>query len=323
MKAIVQTVYGAPSVLQLAEVNLPIVPDDGVLVRVQASSVNAGDWHLMRGDSLIVRLMFGGLRKPKIKTLGMDVAGIVEAVGRSVTQFKPGDAVFGDMSESGFGTFAEYVCAPEAVLVHKPANISFEVAATVPVAGVSALQALRDYGQIQPGQKVLINGASGGVGSFAVQIAKAYGAEVTAVCSKAKIDRVKSIGADHIIDYTQTDITQTGQQFDLILDAAAYRSVFDYLPSLTKHGTYVLIGGSIARIFQTMFLGSWLTKTRSQNVKLLMAKPNQKDLITLKEMLETGKITPMLDRTYPLSEVPTAIHQLEQRQVTGKIAIVI
>jgi NADPH:quinone reductase-like Zn-dependent oxidoreductase len=322
MKAIVQTIYGSPDILQLAEVGLPIVPDDGVLVRVQASSVNAGDWHLMRGDSFLVRLMFGGLRQPKIKTLGMDVAGIVEAVGRSVTQFKPGDAVFGDMSESGFGSFAEYVCAPAAVLVHKPANISFAVAATVPVAGVSALQALRDYGQIQPGQKVLINGASGGVGSFAVQIAKAYGAEVTAICSKAKIDRVKSIGADHIIDYTQTDITQTGQQFDLIIDAAAYRSVFDYLPSLTKNGTYVLIGGSIARLFQTMFLGPWLTKTRSQNVKLLMTKPNQTDLMTLKEMLETGKITPMLDRTYPLSEVPTAIHQLEQRQVTGKIAIV-
>jgi NADPH:quinone reductase-like Zn-dependent oxidoreductase len=323
MKAIVQTIYGPPDILQLAEVALPIVPDDGVLVRVQASSVNAGDWHLMRGDPFLVRLMFGGLRKPKIKTLGMDVAGIVEAVGRSVTQFKPGDAVFGDMSESGFGSFAEYVCAPEAVLVHKPANISFEVAATVPVAGLSALQALRDCGQIQAGQTVLINGASGGVGSFAVQIAKAYGAEVTAVCSKAKIDRVKSIGADHIIDYTQTDITQTGQQFDLILDAAAYRSVFDYLPSLTKRGTYVLIGGSIARLFQTMFLGPWLTKTRSQNVKLLMAKPNQKDLIALKEMLETGKITPVIDRTYSLSEVPTAIHQLEQRQVTGKIAIVI
>jgi NADPH:quinone reductase-like Zn-dependent oxidoreductase len=323
MKAIVQTIYGSPDILQLAEVCLPTVPDDGVLVRVQASSVNGGDWHLMRGDPFLVRLMFGGLRKPKIKTLGMDVAGIVEAVGRSVTQFKPGDAVFGDMSESGFGSFAEYVCASEAVLVHKPANISFAVAATVPVAGVSALQALRDYGQIQPGQKVLINGASGGVGSFAVQIAKAYGAEVTAVCSKAKIDRVKSIGADHIIDYTQTDITQTGQQFDLILDAAAYRSVFDYLPSLTKSGTYVLIGGSIARLFQTMFLGPWLTKTRSQNVKLLMAKPNQTDLMTLKEMLETGKITPMVDRTYPLSEVPIAIHQLEQRQVTGKIAIVI
>jgi NADPH:quinone reductase-like Zn-dependent oxidoreductase len=191
------------------------------------------------------------------------------------------------------------------------------------VAALSALQALRDYGQIQSGQKILINGASGGVGSFAVQIAKAFGAEVTAVCSMAKIDRVRALGADHIIDYTQTDLTQTGQQFDLILDAAAYRSVFDYLPSLTPIGTYVLIGGSTTRLFQTMILGPWLSKTRLQNVKVLMVKPNQADLITLKEMLETGKIKPMLDRTYPLSEVPTAIHQLEQRQVTGKIAIVV
>jgi NADPH:quinone reductase-like Zn-dependent oxidoreductase len=323
MKAIVQTVYGSPDVLHLAEVSLPIVHDDGVLVRVKASSVNAGDWHLMRGDPFLVRLMFGGLRKPKITTLGMDMAGIVEAVGRSVTQFKPGDAVFGDTSEAGFGSFAEYVCAPESTFVHKPDHVSFEAAASVSVAALAALRGLRDYGQIKAGQKVLINGASGGVGSFAVQIAQAFGAEVTAVCSTAKMDMVRSLGADHIIDYTQTDIIQTGQQFDLILDAAAYRSIFDYLPILTKNGTYVLVGGSTARLFQTMFLGLWLTKTRSQNVKLLMAKPNQTDLITLKEMLEMGKINPMLDRTYPLSEVPAAIHQLEQRQVTGKIAIVI
>jgi NADPH:quinone reductase-like Zn-dependent oxidoreductase len=323
MKAIVQTVYGAPDVLQLAEVSPPIVPANGVLVKVHATSVNAGDWHLMRGTPFLVRLIFGGLLKPKITTLGSDVAGIVEAVGQDVQQFQPGDAVFGDVSEAGCGGFAEYVCAPESVLAHKPANLSFELAAIVPVAALSALQALRDYGQIQPGQKVLINGASGGVGSFAVQIAKAFGAEVTAVCSTAKIDRVRALGADHIINYTQTNITQTGQQFDLILDAAAYRSVFDYLPSLTPIGTYVLIGGSTTRLFQTMLLGPWLSKTRLQNVKLLMVKPNQADLITLKEMLEMGKIKPMLDRTYPLSEVPTAIHQLEQRQVTGKIAIVV
>jgi NADPH:quinone reductase-like Zn-dependent oxidoreductase len=323
MKAIVQTVYGAPDVLQLAEVSPPIVPANGVLVKVYATSVNAGDWHLMRGTPFLVRLIFGGLLKPKITTLGSDVAGIVEAVGQDVKQFQPGDAVFGDVSEAGCGGFAEYVCAPESVLAHKPANLSFELAATVPVAALSALQALRDYGQLQPGQKVLINGASGGVGSFAVQIAKAFGAEVTAVCSTAKIERVRALGADHIINYTQIDITQTGQQFDLILDAAAYRSVFDYLPSLTAKGTYVLIGGSTTRLFQTMLLGPWLSKTRLQSVKLLMVKPNQADLITLKEMLEMGKINPMLDRTYPLNEVPTAIHQLEQRQVTGKIAIVI
>jgi NADPH:quinone reductase-like Zn-dependent oxidoreductase len=323
MKAIVQTVYGSPDVLQLAEVQRPIVSDDGVLVRVKASSINAGDWHLMRGDPFLIRLMFGGLRKPKIKTLGMDVAGIVEAVGRSVTQFKPGDAVFGDTSEAGFGSFAEYVCAPESAFVHKPDHVSFEAAASVSVAALAALQGLRDYGQIKAGQKVLINGASGGVGSFAVQIAKAFGAEVTAVCSTAKMDMVRSLGADHMIDYTQTDITQTGQQFDLILDAAAYRSVFDHLPILTAKGTYVLVGGAIDRFFKTMLLGPWITKTRSKNVKCLASKPNQADLITLKEMLEMGKISPVLDRTYPLSEVPIAIHQLEQRQVTGKITIMI
>ncbi len=323
MKAIVQTVYGSPDVLQLAEVQRPIVPANGVLIKVHATSVNAGDWHLMRGTPFLVRLIFGGLLKPKITTLGSDVAGIVEVVGPDVKQFQPGDAVFGDISDVGCGGFAEYVCAPESALAHKPTNLSFELAATVPVAALSALQALRDYGQIRSGQKVLINGASGGVGSFAVQIAKAYGAEVTAVSSTSKIDRLRSIGADHTIDYTQTDITQTGQQFDLILDAAAYRPVFDYLPSLTRNGTYVLIGGSTTRLFQTMFLGPWLTKTRSQNVKVLMVKPNQTDLITLKEMLEMGKIKPMLDRTYPLSEVPKAIHQLEQRQVTGKIAILV
>jgi NADPH:quinone reductase-like Zn-dependent oxidoreductase len=323
MKAIVQTVYGSPDVLQLAEVSLPIVPDDGVLVRVKASSVNAGDWHLMRGDPFLVRLMFGGLRKPKITTLGMDVAGIVEAVGRSVTQFKSGDAVFGDMSESGFGSFAEYVCAPESAFVHKPDQVSFEAAASVSVAAVTALQGLRDCGHLQPGQKVLINGASGGVGSFAVQIAKAFGAEVHAVCSTAKMPIVRSLGADQLIDYNQTDVTQTQAQYDVILNAAAYRSVYDYLPILKPQGTYVFVGGATAKFFQVMLLGPVISRLRSKIIKVVIAKPNQADLMTLKEMLEMGKINPILDRTYPLSEVPTAIHQLEQRQVTGKIAIVI
>jgi NADPH:quinone reductase-like Zn-dependent oxidoreductase len=323
MKAIVQTVYGSPDVLQLAEVNRPAVPDNGVLIKVHATSINAGDWHLMRGTPFLIRLLFGGLRQPKITTLGMDVAGQVEAVGKDVTQFQPGDAVFGDLAESGFGGFAEYACAPASAFVLKPANISFAIAATVPAAALAALQGLRDYGKLRAGQTVLINGASGGVGSFAVQIAKAFGAEVTAVCSTAKMDMVRSLGADHMIDYTQTDITQTGQQFDLILDAAAYRSAFDYLPILTTEGTYVLVGGATDRFFQTMLLGPWITKTRHKTVKCLASKPNQADLMTLKEMLEVGQISPIIDRTYPLSEVPAAIRQLEQRQVTGKIAIVI
>jgi NADPH:quinone reductase-like Zn-dependent oxidoreductase len=323
MKAIVQTVYGSPDVLQLAEVKRPIVPDDGVLVRVKSSSVNAGDWHLMRGDPFLVRLMFGGLRKPKIKTLGMDVAGIVEAVGQSVTQFQPGDAVFGDTSEAGFGGFAEYACAPESTFVHKPDQISFEAAATVSVAALTALQGLRDCGQIQAGQKVLINGASSGVGTFAVQLAKAFGAEVTAVCSTAKMPIVRSLGADHIIDYHQTDITQTSAQYDLIFDAAAYRSVYDYFPILKPQSTYVLVGGAIARFLQLMLFGALISRLHPQTIKVLSVKPNQADLLVLCDFLAAGKIQPVIDRTYSLSEVPAAIHQLEQRQVTGKIAIVI
>jgi NADPH:quinone reductase-like Zn-dependent oxidoreductase len=323
MRAIVQTEYGSTDMLNLKEVDKPVVPDNGVLVRVQAASVNSGDWHLMRGTPYFIRPMFGGLLKPKIKILGFDVAGWIEAVGKDVTQFKPGDEVFGDLSGCGFGAFAEYVCATEAALVLKPVATTFEEAATVPGAGVAALQGLRDVGQIQSGQKVLINGASGGVGSFAVQIAKAFGADVTAVCSTKKIDMVRSLGANHIIDYTQIDVTQTGQRYDLILDAAAYRSVFDYLPLLTSEGTYVLVGGSTARFFQVMFLGAWISRISHRRVKCLASKTNQTDLITLREFMVEGKIAPYIDRCYNLSEVPTAIRYLEQRQVLGKVAICI
>jgi NADPH:quinone reductase-like Zn-dependent oxidoreductase len=321
MKAIVQAEYGSPDVLSLQEVDKPVITANGVLIRVRAASVNAGDWHLMRGDPFISRLMFGGILQPKFKTLGMDVAGQVEDIGKDVTQFQVGDEVFGDLSECGFGTFAEYVCVTEAALVLKPANLSFEQAATVPCAALTALQGLRDCGQIQSGQKILINGASGGVGSFAVQIAKAFGAEVTAVCSTNKMEMMRSIGADHIIDYTQTDITKDGQAYDLILDAAAYRSVFDYAPILKTNGTYVLIGGSIARLFQVILFGSVISRIMRRNVKSFMVKPDRSDLIILKDLIEAGKIVPFIDRTYNLSEVPTAIRQIEQRQVRGKIAI--
>jgi NADPH:quinone reductase-like Zn-dependent oxidoreductase len=323
MKAIIQTEYGSPDVLKLAEVDKPVVPDNGVLVRVHAAAVDAGTWHLMRGSPFLLRFIFGGILKPKIKILGTDVAGRVEAVGKDVTQFQPGDEVFGDLSECGFGAFAEYVCATETALVRKPSNLSFEAAATVPVSSQAALQGLRDDGQLQPGQKVLILGASGGVGSFAVQIAKALGAEVTAVCSTAKIDMVRGLGADQVIDYMQTDVTQAGAQFDLILDAAAYRSVFDYLPILSTGGTYVLVGGSTLRFFQVMLLGSWISKISGKTVKCLASKPNQADLNQLKDLLEAGKIVPYIDQHYDLSEVPTAIRQLEQRQVQGKIAITV
>ena len=320
MKAIVQTEYGSTQMLSLQEVDKPVVPDNGVLVRVHAASVNAGDWHLMRGTPFLIRLIFGGLLKPKIKILGTDVAGRVEAVGKDVTQFQPGDEVFGSLSECGFGAFAEYVCATEAALVLKPANTSFEEAATVPGAALAALQGLRDFGLVA-GQKVLIVGASGGVGSFAVQIAKALGAEVTALCSTKKIDMVRSLGADCVIDYTQADVTRQGQHYDLIFDAAAYRSVFDYLPALTPEGTYVLVGGSTARFFQVMFLGPWISRVGPRKVKCLALKPDRADLIVLRDLIEAGKISPFIDRRYNLSEVPAAIRYLEQRQVRGKLAI--
>jgi NADPH:quinone reductase-like Zn-dependent oxidoreductase len=321
MKAIIQTQYGSPDVLSQQEVEKPLVTNHSVLVRIHATSINAGDWHLMRGDPFLTRLMFGGIFKPKIQILGMDIAGQVEAIGKDVKQFQVGDEVFGDLSAVGFGAFAEYVCAAELALAFKPTNISFEQAATVPCAASTALQALRDCGQIKPGQKVLINGASGGVGSFAVQIAKAFGAEVTAVCSTNKIEMMRSNGADHIVDYKQIDVTKNGQNYDLILDAAAYRSVFDYRSILKPEGTYVLIGGSISRIFQVLLFGPVMSRMIGRKLKCLMAKPNQLDLVMLKEMIEVGEIVPLIDRIYHLNEVPEAIRQLEQRQVRGKVAI--
>lgn len=323
MRAIVQTEYGSPDVLRFEEVNQPVVKDDDVLVRVHAASVNAGDWHLMRGTPLFIRFMFGGLLKPTIKILGADVAGQVEAIGKNVTQFQPGDRVFGYLSESGYGAFAEYVCTTEDSLVLKPPTISFEEAAAVPGAALAALQALRNCGQIRHGQKVLVNGASSGVGSFAVQIAKAFGAQVTGVCSTKKLDMVRSLGADHLIDYTQVDITKSGQQYDLILDAAAYRSFFDYLPSLTTDGIYVMVGGSTAQFLQTVFLGSGISQFRRQRVKFLSLTPNQSDLIAVRDLLVENKITPFIDRCYSLSEIPKAIRHLEQRQVRGKVVITV
>jgi NADPH:quinone reductase-like Zn-dependent oxidoreductase len=321
MKAMVRSQYGSAEVLHWAEVNLPVVPDDGVLVRVHGTSVHAGDLHLLRGSPFLIRFIYGGLRHPKIQILGTDMAGEVAVVGKAVTQFQPGDAVFGDLSEAGFGTFAEYVCVPETALAAKPTNLSFTEAATVPVSALSALQGLRDVGQLQAGQTVLISGASGGVGSFAVQIAKAFGAEVTGICSPRKSEMVRSQGADHILDYTQIDIRQHHQRYDLILDAAAYRPVFDYLPKLVPGGTYVMVGGSIARLFQVLLFGGLISKFSHRQVKCLVQKPNQADLIVLKDLIEANKVRPYIDRHYPLSQVSEAIRHIEQRQVKGKIAI--
>jgi NADPH:quinone reductase-like Zn-dependent oxidoreductase len=320
MKAIIQTEYGAADVLRLADVEQPGVTEKGVLVRVQAAAVHAGDWHLMRGQPFITRLIFGGLLKPKIKTLGCDVAGEVAAVGSHVTQFKPGDQVFGDLSESGFGAFAEYVCVPEKALVRKPASVTFEQAAAVPVSALAALQGLRDAGQLQVGQTVLVNGAGGGVGSFAVQIAKVLGAEVSAMCSHGKLDMVRALNPDRLFD-SATDLKQVNQQYDLILDTAAYRSAWDYQKILKPGGFYVLVGGSMARLFQVMIFGSLMGKMMHRRLKCLVSKPNPADLTVLKDWLEAGRIQACIDRSYPLSEVPSAIRHVEQGKTRGKVII--
>lgn len=321
MKAIAQTRYGSPDVLRLQTVEKPMPKDDEVLINVQASSINAGDWHLMRGTPFLIRLMFGGLLKPTIRTIGTDVAGRIEAIGANVTQFHVGDEVFGDLSNRGFGGFAEYVCVSEDAIARKPNNVTLEAAAAIPAAALAALQALRDCGNLQPGQHVLINGASGGVGSFAVQMAKAWGADVTAVCHGSKMDMVRAIAPDHLIDYTQTDITQAEQKYDLIVDAAAYRPFSAYLPMLTPGGTYVVIGGATTSFFQAMILGRWTTQRQNGTVKCLAAAPNTTDLNTIRTMVEDGQITPQIDRCYSLEEVPEAIRYVEHRQVRGKVVI--
>ena len=321
MKAIVYTKYGPPEVLELKEVEKPTPKDNEVLVKVHAASVNYADWGLLRGKPFLIRLMEFGLLKPKNKILGADVAGRVEAVGRNVKQFQPGGEVFGDLSACGWGAFAEYVSVLENALVLKPANISFEEAATVPLAAVTALQGIRDKGQIQPGQKVLINGASGGVGTFAVQIAKSFGAEVTAVCSTRNLDMARSIGADQVIDYTQEDFTQNGQRYDLIIAVNGYHPISDYKRALSPEGIYVCTGGSMAQIFQSMLLGPWMSMTGSKKMGNLAAKSNKKDLTFMKELLEADKVVPVIDRRYPLSEVAEALGYLGEGHARGKVVI--
>ncbi len=316
MRAIVSTEYGPPDVLQFTEVAKPTPKDDEVLIRIRAASLNALDWRLMRGRPYIVRIG-AGLRKPKIARPGVDMAGQVEAVGRNATQFKPGDEVFGACR----GAFAEYVCAIEDKLALKPANISFEDAAAVPVAALSALQGLRDKGRIQRGHKVLVDGASGGVGTFAVQIAKSFGAEVTAVCSTRNVDTARSIGADHVIDYTREDFTQSGQRYDLIIAANAYHSIFDYRRALGQDGIYVMVGGGWAQILQAMLLGPLLSLIGSKKMSFFVAKINKTDLVLLKDFLAAGKIVPVIDRRYPLSDVAEALRYLEEGHARGKVVI--
>jgi len=322
MRAIVCGKYGPPDVLELKEVEKPLPGDDEVLIKVHAASVNAYDWHFLRGDPFVARLYFG-LLKPKHKILGADVAGRVDTIGRDVKQFQPGDEVFGDISECGNGAYAEYVCARANALVLKPANTTFEEAAAVPFAAVTALQGLRDKGQIRPGQKVLINGASGGVGTFAVQIAKSFGAEVTGVCSTRNVDMVRSIGADHVVDYTQEDFTKNGQLYDLILAANGYQPISAYKRSLSPKGVYVMAGGSGAQIFQAMFLGTWISMTGSKKMGSHVMRPKKKDLIFVKELLEAGKVAPVIDRCYPLREVADAIRYLEEGHARGKVVVTV
>jgi len=334
MRAAVYTRYGSPDVVQIADVEKPVSKDSEVLIKVRAASVNPLDGGLMAGKPYTFRLM-SGLCKPKVTRIGVDVAGQVEAVGRSVTQFKPGDAVFGVSvsypEDSGVkvwfcqGAFAEYVCAAESTLVLKPANVTFEQAASAPVAAFTALQGLRDKGRLQPGQKVLINGAAGGVGTFAVQIAKWLGAEVTGVCSPRNVEMVRSIGADQAIDYTKEDFTKCGQRYDLVFDCAGNHSLSACRRVLTPNGTYLGVGGAgshwlvalMARPIAILVL-SWFV---SQKLTLFLAKPNKEDLATIRDLMATGQVTPVIDKRYTLNDVPEALRYLQQKHARGKVVI--
>jgi NADPH:quinone reductase-like Zn-dependent oxidoreductase len=323
MKAIVYEKYGSPDVLHLKEVEKPALNDDKVLVKVHAASINAGDLHLLTGEPFPMRLAGTGFFKPKNTILGSDIAGCVEAVGRNVTQFKPGDAVLGDIFGLGSGSFAEYVSVPESALALKPSNVSYEDAAAVPLAAVTALQGLRDKGYIQPGQKVLINGASGGVGTFAVQIAKTFETEVTAVCSTRNLEMARSLGADHIIDYTKEDFTQNGVQYDLILAVNGYHPLSAYKRALTPQGIYVFVGGLPAQIFQSLLLGPLMSKKDGRKMTSCMQKANHFDLLFIRDLLEDGKIRSVIDVCYSLSNTADAFRYFEKGHTQGKVVITI
>ena len=324
MKAIVCTKYGSPDVLQLQEVAKPAPQDDEVLIRIYAASVNARDWRFMRAKPFFIRLIPGGFLQPKNKILGADVAGRIESIGNNIKQFKSGDEVFGYLpSTTGRGTFAEYVCANENAIALKPVNLSFEQAAAVPVAALTALQGLRDNGNIQPGQKVLINGASGGVGTFAVQIAKAFGAEVTAVCSTKNLEMVRSLGADHVIDYKKENFTQNGQHYDLILAVNGFHPISDYLRALSPEGIYVVAGGSMLQLFQAASQARQTSKAGGQKTYVVSLVQSQQDLLFMKELLETGKVVPVIDECYSLSKTAEALRYFEEVHPKGKVVITV
>jgi NADPH:quinone reductase-like Zn-dependent oxidoreductase len=320
MKAITYHSYGAPDVLRCEEIEKPATGDDEVLINVRAASANPLDWHLMRGEPFPVRIMGGGLRRPKDARLGVDVAGQVAAVGAKVAQFKPGDEVFG----SCHGAFAEYACTSEKGLVMKPTNVSFEQAASAPVAAFTALQGLRDKGRLQPGQKVLINGAAGGVGTFAVQIAKSLSADVTGVCSTRNVEMVRSLGADHVIDYTQEDFTRSGQLYDLIFDCVGNHSLLACRRAMKPKGMYIMVGAPSGRWiapFDRLLRAILLSQFVSQKFVMLLSKATKEDLIIISDLLQAGKVTPVIDKRYSLSEVPEAIGYLEEGHARGKVVI--
>jgi len=320
VKAIVYEQYGSPDVLRLTEIEIPVPKDDQVLVKVHAASANALDWRRFAMWPIVARLMEGGFSKPKDPAVGADLAGVVEAVGSGVTDFKPGDEVFGVCN----GSFAEYALARDTKIVHKPANVSFEQAAAVPVAALTALQGLRDKGQIQAGEKVLIHGASGGVGIFAVQIAKALGAEVTAVCSMRNLEMARSLGADHVIDYTREDFTKNGKKYDLILGVNGYRSVFTYRRALTPNGRYWVAGGKAGQILEGMTLAPLVGRFGTKKMGMMgIATTPKEDLLFLKDLLEAGKIVPVIDKSYPLSEAASAIRYMMEDHARGKVVITV
>jgi NADPH:quinone reductase-like Zn-dependent oxidoreductase len=325
MQAIVQDRYGSADVLELADIDRPVPTDNQVLVQVHAAGLHRGDWHVMTGLPYLIRIVVPtlGLRKPKVPVLGMDVAGTVETVGSNVTRFQPGDEVFGWCN----GAFAEYASAPQDQLAAKPADLSFEQAAAVPISGFAALQALRDVGEIQPGQQVLVIGAAGGVGSFAVQLAKAFGAHVTGVCSTAQVELVRSIGADEVLDYTRADVTDGSRHWDLIIDTAGRRTLSQLRRALTPKGTLVIVGGEGGGRWMGGFLRNLrapvLSRFVGQRLRMLASKPRLEDLQTLRELLEAGKLTPRIGRTYPLAEVPEAMRALEAGHTRGKVVITV
>ena len=320
MKAVVYTRYGPPDVLTLQDVEKPIPADDEILIKVHAASLNRSDWESLIGKPLYARI--GGLLKPRRHILGSDIAGRVEAAGANHKDFRPGDEIFGDILWH-LGGFAEYVSVSNAVLARKPAGMTFEEAAALPQAAVIALQGIRDKGKVQPGHAVLINGAGGGAGAFAVQLAKMYGAEVTGVDNTGKLEFMHSLGANHVIDYTRQDFTRNGKQYDLILDLIAYRSAFDYQRALKPGGSYYVVGGSAVTLFQVLILGPWIKRRTGKSLRVLAVRPNREDMLAVAELCQTGKLINVIDKRYPLHQVPEALRYLGEGHAKGKVVITV